>query len=238
MADPKKPIGSILLKQRAVSSKELAEALRSQRPGDPPLVSRLRDDGLLDDQAALKALSEQTGFPAMDLELVVIRLDDLRLVPRHLAERHSVLPILVKDERMFVAMADPNDERVIHEIELVTGKRLFPYVGLKLALRRTISAAYSFRDCGRQHYAGSRCTEAMLEDAGVSEAEIAAFFDSQRSRTERSVPSPRPPPLPPPRVRRPSRPRLEAPMERRLRPSQAPRRDEKAGEAAVVVDDR
>lgn len=169
MPDKKKPIGSILLKQCAVSSKQLAEALKNQRRGDPPLVSRLTDRGVIDEQEALKALSEQSGSPGIDLNQVVIRLDDLSLVPRALADRHCLMPVLVKGDRMFVAMADPSAKAVLEEIEMVTGKRVFPYIALKTALRRVIALAYDGREEGEKHYVGPRCSPEALRKAGVSQ---------------------------------------------------------------------
>ena len=44
--------------------------------------------------------------------------------------RHQLLPVLVRDDRIFVAMAAPTEKKVIDEIEFVTGKRVFPYIAL------------------------------------------------------------------------------------------------------------
>lgn len=215
MADKKKPIGSILLKQRAVTSKQLADALEHQRRGDPPLLTRLTERGVLTEHEALKALSEQSGSPGIDLDQVVIRLDDLKLVPRQLADRHCLLPVLVKGNRMFVAMADPGDERVVEELELVTGKRVFPYIALKGALRRTIAEAYQRREGGRQHFIGQKCSPETIRKAGVSPDELRDAPPSSTGNVD------------------------EAPsvmMERRMRPSQASIPAYR--ENPVVVDDR
>jgi DNA-binding response OmpR family regulator len=167
-SDKKKPIGSILLKQHAVSARQLEEALKRGKRGDPPLVSRLTEDGIIRETQALKALSEQSGCPGIDLNQVVIRLDDLRLLPREVAERHTLVPVLVKGNRMFLAMADPSDRQVLEEIEMMTGKRAFPYISLKQMLRRVIAEAYDLRDKGNTHYIGPKCSEETMRKAGVS----------------------------------------------------------------------
>ncbi len=51
--------------------------------------------------------------------------------------RHKLLPVLVREDRVFVAMASPTEKSVIDEIEFVTGKRVFPYVALAGPLMRT-----------------------------------------------------------------------------------------------------
>jgi len=170
MADKKKPIGSILLKHGAVSSQELADALQQQRPGDPPLVSRLAKTGVIDEHDGIKALSEQSGCPGIDLNQVVIRTQDLSLVPRQMAERRCLLPVLVKGNRMFVAMANPRDTAVVQELEMVTGKKAFPYVSLSATLRRVIGEAYDRREAGQEHFVGDKCSPQTLRKAGVRQS--------------------------------------------------------------------
>jgi CheY-like chemotaxis protein len=176
----KKQIGSILLKQRAVSKKQLDDALKQGKRGDPPLVSRLTEQGIIDETEALKALSEQSGCPGIDLNQVVIRIEDLALVPRDTASRHCVLPLLVKGNRIFLAMADPADKRVVNEIEMVTGKRAFPYIALKGTVRRVIAEAYELREQGQSHYIGAKCSDETLRKQGV-----------QRQAPRKKPPAPR-----------------------------------------------
>ena len=166
-AHKKQLIGAILLKQQAVSKHQLDEVLRTRRRGDPPLASMLTEMGIIGETDALKGLSEQSGCPAIDLNQVCIRLSDLRFVPRELAERHYVLPVLVKGNRMFVAMADPTDRQLLQELEMVSGKRAFPYVSLKNTLRRVIADAYIGREEGEKHYVGSACPMETLRKAGI-----------------------------------------------------------------------
>ena len=83
--DAKKPLGRILLRQRAISQPDLDKALASASIGGPPLASRLIEAGALSEVAALKALSEQSGVPGLDLNQVCIRLSDLAILPREIA---------------------------------------------------------------------------------------------------------------------------------------------------------
>src|SRR5512141_1292564 len=125
--DAKKPLGRILLRQRAVTQPDLDKALEDATPDGPPLASRMIESGALSEIAALKALSEQSGVPGLDLNQVCIRLTDLDILPREVAIRHKLLPVLVREDRVFVAMAAPTEKKVVDELEFVTGKRLYPY---------------------------------------------------------------------------------------------------------------
>jgi DNA-binding response OmpR family regulator len=165
----KKQIGKILLEQRAVSPAQLEQALAERAVGGR-LASRLAAQGIVSEVEALKALSEQHGIPGVDLGQICLRLEDLEVLPREIAEKHLILPVLVREDRVLVAMANPRERKVIEELEFVTGKRVYPYVALDAVLREVIEAAYSRKIRGETHYIGPRCPPDVLERAGIDPA--------------------------------------------------------------------
>ncbi|MEO8901029.1 MAG: response regulator [Polyangiaceae bacterium] len=156
----KKQIGKILLRQRALSPEQLDRALAESKGGR--LASRLAADGTISDVAALKALSEQHGIPGIDLSQICLKLDDLELLPREIAEKHLILPVLVREDRLFIAMANPREIKVIDELEFVTGKKVYPYVALDAALAHVIEEAYGRKARGDSYYVGPNCPAEML----------------------------------------------------------------------------
>src|SRR4029078_8997095 len=166
--DAKKPLGRILLQQRAVTQAQLDTALEESRAAGVPLATRLTDMGTVSEVEALKALSEQSGVPGIDLNQVCIRLSDLAILPREIAVRHRLLPVLVREDRIFVAMAQPTDKKVIDELEFVTGKHVFPYIELAGPLMKAVAAAYDMRDRGEDFYIGPQCPPEIQRRAGVS----------------------------------------------------------------------
>ncbi|MGH7272596.1 MAG: response regulator, partial [Polyangiaceae bacterium] len=210
-SDEKRPLGKILLRRKLVSQQELDQALRAQkRSATPvPLASQLVDDGTVDEVDALRALSEQNGLPGIDLTRIVIVLDHLHVVEREIAEKHLVLPVLLKDDRVFLAMADPHDKHVVDEIEFVTGKKAYPYIAIHSTLVRTIAGAFEARARGEKYFLGDLVSPETRHQLGLSPA-------------DRSVAGrPHPPPLPREESAPPPQPLVDA------RPS----------EPAVVVED-
>jgi CheY-like chemotaxis protein len=161
----KKQLGKILLQQRALTQEQLERAL-AQRGGGR-LASRLAEDGVISDVAALKALSEQHGIPGIDLSQLALKLEDLDLLPREIAEKHVILPILVREDRLFVAMANPSETKVIDELEFVTGKKVYTYVALETQLARVIDEAYAKKARGEEYYVAPRCPRDVLEKLGI-----------------------------------------------------------------------
>jgi len=160
----KKPLGRILLKQQAISPEDLDEALNE--PGGR-LASRLTEQGKITGLAALRALSEQHGIPGIDLDQVCVKLADLELLPRAIAERHLILPVLSKGDRLFVAMANPREKKVIDELEFVTGKKVYPYVALEKPLRNVVEEVYARKARGDDYYIGPRCPPETLAKLGL-----------------------------------------------------------------------
>ena len=129
-----------------------AQLERALAEGGGRLASKLTRDGTISDVSALKALSEQHGIPGINLKQICLRLEDLELLPREIAEKHLILPVLIRDERLFVAMANPRERKVLDELEFVTGKKVFPYVALETAISELIDQAYDAKVRGEAYH--------------------------------------------------------------------------------------
>lgn len=183
MTQAKKQIGRILLQQHALTAEQLEQAL-SERGGR--LASRLAQAGTITDLAALKALSEQHGIPGIDLGQICLRLEDLELLPRGIAEKHLILPVLVREDRLFVAMANPRERQVLDELEFVSGKKVYPYVALEGMLTGVIQEAYNRKAAGEAFYVGPHCPKEVLAKYGLASREQAAEVPAPKA----SVPPP------------------------------------------------
>jgi DNA-binding response OmpR family regulator len=179
--DDKKPIGRILLKRRLISQEELDRQLETQKSARDgvPLASRIASSGVVPETEVLRALSEQFGVPGIDLNQLTLSLDHLDMVPREVAESSRVLPVLVRDDRLFLAMGNPNDKRVIDELEFVTGRRIYPYVAISTTLERTIRAAYDAKEQGEKRFNGPRAPRGAVDPVSGGTS------DEQSDRRER-----------------------------------------------------
>jgi DNA-binding response OmpR family regulator len=168
-SDGKRQLGRILLQRKLVTAEELEDLLEQQRAQGSRLASAVAASGKVEPADLLSALSEQQGLPGVDLRRVVIELANLTFVPLDIARQHLILPLLIKDDGMFLAMADPDSTHVIDELEFVTGKRVFPYVALHGVLRDVIEAAYAAAEAGETHYVGPLSGDAEPATVGRSQ---------------------------------------------------------------------
>ncbi len=173
MANDKKQLGKILLKQKLISQADLDNVLQEQQRAPleegKPLASRLTQSGLVSETNALRALSEQFGFPAIDLNQVAILLEHLEFVPRDMAESQKILPVLVRDDRIFLAMANPMDKRVIDELEFVTGRKVYPYIAITHTLEKTSAEAYDAKNSGKIYFVGPNVPRETLDQLGLAD---------------------------------------------------------------------
>lgn len=178
--DAPKQLGRILLKRKPVRA--------IQRTRDP--VAR---------HAQLVALSERFGVPALDLEQVCLKTEDLGNVPRSLAQHHLLIPVLASPDRLFVAMTDPSQIDVIQEVEFVAGKRVYAYAAPAEDIAEAIERAYLAKERGAAHFVGPSCPPETLRKAGLlPESPAEAPPDMPPEPTVTEVASADPAPLPEP----------------------------------------
>jgi hypothetical protein len=168
----KKRLGEMLLEAGVIDETQLLSALGHQRKWGGKLGQALVDLHLATEGQIVSALAQRFGFdivnvaalrpsPALDAAL--------RLVPRELALRHTLLPIAADTSTLNLAMGDPSNVAVIDEIAFRTGRR----VKVALAGDREISAAVR-----RLYYAEEQHTpEAIPIDDAPPEAPLETTRD-------------------------------------------------------------
>ncbi|MBN2526666.1 MAG: response regulator [Deltaproteobacteria bacterium] len=131
---------------------------------------------LADINDRLEKLASQTQVQGVNLEALKIDLSILDIVPREIAEQHVILPIAVSGDMLHLAMAAPEDHKIIDEIEFVSGKTVMPSVSLRPQLIKMIEICYSEKESGRRKYIGPFNT---LVDAAISPGSNAAKRTSE-----------------------------------------------------------
>ena len=137
----RKGLGAILREADLISESQLRDALSAQKTFGERLASVLVRQCTLTEKFAVTYLGRQLGVPGVDLSRQEIDLELLKKVPLELCERHLVFPIKMQGARLQVAMADPNDQKLVSEIEFKTGARLAPMIALDASIKNAIVEA-------------------------------------------------------------------------------------------------
>lgn len=146
-------LGEMLIEAKAITRKQLEEALEIQLKTGERIGYILRNLGYVSEDVLLETLSQQLGIPWINLaDIPEIPHEVLRLIPEFLIRRHNLLPISIKDNNLIVVMSDPLDIFAIDDVALFVGEyRINPVIAFEDEIRRTIDKYFgeSMEDLGK-----------------------------------------------------------------------------------------
>ena len=117
-----------LVQDGIISEEQLEEASEAARKEKLPLVAFLVGEEIADARAVAVAASHEFGVPLLDLDAVEIDLDVVRTVDQKLLNKHRVLPLVKRGQRLFLGIADPTNLQAIDDIKFQTSLRVDPVV--------------------------------------------------------------------------------------------------------------
>ncbi len=133
----KKKLGEVLRERGKISSTDLAKAIEEQQGKVIHLGELMLERGLVSKPDLVAALAEVTHVPYVDCGTARVEAPALKLIPRSMAERCSVLPLAREGPRLVVAMAEPQNLHTLDELRFTSGLEISP----RFAFRGEIHAA-------------------------------------------------------------------------------------------------
>ncbi len=155
-----KRIGDILIEQGAITMQQLKSALSESQATKTPIGAVLVKLGYVEETTLGKALAILHGFEYINISEVELDPAVVRLLPDDFIKRHMVVPIRIdqKYKRLEVAMARPDNLRVLDEIALLTGLRPIPRVSTHKEMVTVLDKFF------RQHVSGDEALRQIEED--------------------------------------------------------------------------
>ena len=117
-----------LVQDGIVTEKEVQEDADAARKAKTPLVAYLVSNEKADPRAVAVAASHEFGVPLLDLDAIEIDIECLRAVDQKLLNKHRVLPLLKRGQRLFLGIADPTNLQAIDDVKFQTSLRIDPVV--------------------------------------------------------------------------------------------------------------
>lgn len=120
-------IGEALLALELVTPEQLETALVQQRDDrSVPLGELLVRKGVISRAQLQSALARKMGYPVVDVENFAIEPDAVRKLPFAVAKRLEMLPLVLREGRLIIAMEDPTRRDAIDEVEFITQLKVVP----------------------------------------------------------------------------------------------------------------
>ncbi|OJH37538.1 general secretion pathway protein GspE [Cystobacter ferrugineus] len=149
-ADSKRMLGEILMELGLLDRAQLRLGLVHHHEMGVPLGRALVREGLCTEAGVLRALAQQAGFPAIDLDREPLQPKLTRLVSKRVARKYRAIPLrLEKGERevLHIALPAPASLEALDAVRAVAGKpRVEPHVASDPAISRALFALYRFQE--------------------------------------------------------------------------------------------
>ncbi len=130
-----------LVQDGLISEEKLVEATDAAKKEKLPLVAYLVNEELAEARAIAVAASHEFGVPLLDLDAIDIDIDVIRAVDQKLINKHRVLPLVQRGQRLFLGISDPTNLAAIDDIKFQTSLRIDPVVVEQDKLEERIAKA-------------------------------------------------------------------------------------------------
>ena len=149
MADTQKiPLGKLLIQKGVISQDQLRIALTEQTRNSEPLGKLLIALGFVTEATMREALSENLNTRSADLKSLVVDAIALKLIPKEVAKRYRVFPIVYEraTDELVIAMSDTTNIVALDQISamLVKGIALVPLLVNDSDIAYAIDHYYGF----------------------------------------------------------------------------------------------
>ncbi len=145
---PKLPLGKLLIQKGVISEDQLRIALIEQKRSNEPLGKLLITLGFVTEATVREALSENLNQQSTDLTKLVVDAIALKLIPKEVAKRYRVFPIVYErdTDNLILAMADTSNIVALDQISamLVKGITVTPMLVGESEIARAIDQFYGF----------------------------------------------------------------------------------------------
>ena len=174
----RKPLAELLVREKLISLVQLEEAKKEQKQHGGRLGSALVKLGLLKDAQMTEFLSQQYGYPSINLEEFEPDPDAIKILSKNICERHMVIPVSRSGNTLVVAFSDPSDVFVRDDLMVISRCKIEVVVATENAISKAIEKYYLAPSGGS--------IQSIVTDLENSEDAL-AFNDSNQAQALKST---------------------------------------------------
>jgi len=110
-----------LVSDGVITADAAQEAVATSKKNKTPLTKYLVENNLANPKVIALAAMEEFGTPLLDLSALRADAIPKDLVDKKLIQKHQVLPLFKRGNRLFVAMTDPTNLQALDDLKFATG---------------------------------------------------------------------------------------------------------------------
>ncbi len=163
--DTQDSIIAFIEQEKLLSKKNLKEVLREHEKTGLGILSILRHEDYLDEEQLLRVLAADNQIEFVDVVPESIEQVVAHLVPFELADRHSLIPTKIENNKLHVAMSSPMNLVVRDQVEAKTGYEVVPQAATENSIRLAIQFQFDVASETKQAIVAMRLREDKDEGA-------------------------------------------------------------------------
>lgn len=114
----RKKLGEVLVESEIITPLTVERILKLSRASGRRFGEVLEDLGLVTGEELAQALATQYSYPVVaDFAKYVFSDSLLKLMPAETAAEHIIFPLKMQGNNLALAMADPTNDKVVHNIQ-------------------------------------------------------------------------------------------------------------------------
>ena len=116
----KKPIGQVLVEEKLLSRKQIAEVLKAQESSNKLIGELLLERQMISELLLYQALARQYEMPFIDLSEKKLNKKLVQEIPIEIAEEYKLIPLEIRGGNLILAVSAPQAKIPVTEICLLT----------------------------------------------------------------------------------------------------------------------
>ena len=126
-------LGEHLIKNGVVTEQQIQDALYVQSHNKKRGIKKLLGQILIElgyctEKDIAQAVANKTGYEYFSINNIEIDLSCMSLISPEIAAKYKLIPVSMEDDKLLVAMQNPNDIIAIDDIQILTGLEVKPIV--------------------------------------------------------------------------------------------------------------
>lgn len=173
----KKKLGDLLVESGLITMKQLDEALGLQKQTGKKIGEILTDKGYITRKSICEVLEYQMGIPYVDLALLRVEPQIVRIIPENMARKHEIVAIKLENNVLTVAASDPLNSIAFDDVRIFTGYEVQPVMADLEQIRALISAHFGSQKAAEAVEEFNKTNSSYVKDKSVFSSENDSLQD-------------------------------------------------------------
>lgn len=167
-------IGDKLVESGYINNEQLERALSLQRGTGKRVGEILIEQGLINAETLTSVLTDLLNIESINLTTSMVDLSATSLIPENICKRYTVFPFKLENNKLHVAMSDPQDRVAIQDLRRISGKEILAYICSIGEINQAIDNCYSNADLNKAINEYVKTSKIMQKDDLALEDDVNA----------------------------------------------------------------